>query len=179
MQHLPVSWLLYLVCQILLEPDSLPFQLQDSNPAHFKTSQAAPFSASATSLYTLSCWDTHRVCQGDLNSPIKTTCCVSAYSQPHWTHLESITSGWHRCLIWALGVQPWHHIFLLVWDVTCRNAIVLICSHSIFMFLHLTASLTYDTHSYSFFFFFLHWQPGNASTHPKDRVKLLLSVCPS
>lgn len=84
---------------------SLPFQVQDNNPAHFKTGQAARFSASAAYLYTSSCPDTRQVCRGDLNSPIKTACCVSAYSLP-----PPATSGWHRCLTLALGVQPWNYI---------------------------------------------------------------------
>lgn len=78
---------------------SLPFQVQDNNPAHFKTGQAAGFSASAAYLYTSSCPGTHQVCRGDLNSPIKTARCVSAYSLPPWTHLDSI----------AVSPWPWEY----------------------------------------------------------------------
>lgn len=149
---------------------SLPFQVQDNNPAHFKTGQAARFSASAAYLYTSSCPDTRQVCRGDLNSPIKTACCVSAYSlpPPPPPHLDGIAVS-----PWPWEYNPGTTFLLAVRDVTCRNDIVLICSHRYSG--NLTVSLTYNTHSYSSF---LHWQPGNASTHLKDRLNCYF-LCPS
>lgn len=72
---------------------------------------------------------------------------LTEYSQPDSAHLDSTTSGWHRCLTWGLAVQPWHHISFFSLRCLLQKFFVLICSHSGLCF-YISHTIPIPVHSF-------------------------------